>query len=217
VLIVVLVLAAFKLTSSPQEMQPTALTLQQGDVGQDFRLMVNAQSGPTQKALIAPSYQKQFIGGNLKYYMNVNVFEQSSLDEINNWAKAHSVPVTYPPTIEGSYVVDHHGIFAITSQVLLYADEKSAIADFHCCTYVGRQDSFSGYRDISVQIGNEATAFGGILDSPAHAPAYEPQLYAVRWRHGSVVCFVSVLGSHDIVFQDVFRLAQMEDNNITSG
>lgn len=220
--LIVIGVAAFKLTAPSQTapshaIQPSALTLQQSEVGQGYRLMVDGSAGPTQRALIPPAYQKQFEGGNLKYYVSANVFEKSSLAEINTWASAHGVPVTSPPTIVGPYVNDHHGVFTITSQSLLYADEKSAIADFHCCTYVDRQASFANYHELAVHIGDEATAFGGVLDSPAHDPQYEVQLYAIRWRHGNVVCSVSITGSHDIGFQDVVRLAQMQDSNVTNG
>lgn len=216
-LIVIVVFAASKALASPQEIQPTALTLQQSDVGQGYRLMVNVPARPTQKGLYPLPYQKQFVGGNMKYYVSVNVFTPTSLNEINSWATSHQVPVTNPPTIVGPYVIDHHGVFTVTSRVLLYSDVNSAIAEFHCCTYANNLANFSNYREISVHIGDEATASGGILDTPAHDPKYEMQLYAIRWRHGSVVCFVSVAGSHDVVFQDVLRLAQLQDSNITNG
>lgn len=198
-------------------LQPSALTLQQGEVGSGYRLMVNGPTGPTQRALKPPPYQNQFEGGSLKYYVSTNVLEPASLDEIDTWASAHGVPVTSPPTIVGPYVVDHHGVFAITSVALVYADVQSAIADFHCCTYLDREASFANYQVLTVHIGDEATAFGGITQTPAHDPQYEVQIYAIRWRHGSVVFNMSILGSHDISLQDALRLAQIQDGNVTQG
>lgn len=198
-LLLILAFTLLRSISSPHQLSSATLTLQVGEVS-GYRLLVNTVAGPTQRTPHPLPYQQQFLNGNLRYYMADTVLTQKSLSEIESWAKLHNVPVTNPPTIVGPYVLDHSGVFAITSEGLLYADTKSAIADFHCCTYVDRQASFAQYHEIPVHLGDEATAFGGILDSPAHDPHYEVQLYAIRWRQGTVVSVVSIIGAHDVVF-----------------
>jgi len=214
VLMLIIAFTALRSVSSPHQVSSATLTLQVGEVS-GYRLLVNTVAGPTQRTPYSLPYQKQFLDGNLRYYMSDAILTKSSLSEIESWAKLHHVPITNPPTIVGPYVLDHSGVFAITSESLLYADAKSASADFHCCTYVDRQASFAHYQEIPAHLGDEATAFGGILDSPAHDPHYEVQLYAIRWRQGSVVSMVSIIGAHDVVFQDVLRLAKIQASNIT--
>lgn len=212
---IMIIVTIYQIKTTPHDIQVTELTLQQQNVGSNFTLLVDTEAGPSQKTLFPLPYQKQFVNGSLKYYMSTSALNSEGVQEIDSWADAHKIPVTNPPTILGSFVQDHHGIFAITSQSILYSDSKSAAADFNCCTYLNRQDSFANYQDIPVTIGNEATAFGGILDSSVHDPQYEVQLYEIRWLQGSTVSIVSIIGAHDIVFSEVLKFAQQQASLIT--
>jgi hypothetical protein len=193
--------------------RPLALTLT--DVGSQFALLGDSGLGPTQRTAAPLPYQQLFVGGTLHFFMSKTVLSPQGTKEIADWERANTnFKPTDPPTILGSFVADHTGIFEINDAEQSYHTTASARQDFHCCHYA-RENNFDDYHTIPVQLGDEADAFTGyLIDAQNVADDYLQREYAIHWRHGPIVSSISILGAHDITFAQVLQLAQIVDQRI---
>ncbi len=204
-------------TSSQPRTNIANFVLSQADVGSQFTMLIDSIAGPTQRSPFELPYQHDFVGGHFRYFMTNAALDPTGKAQITNWEEAHNFPITSPYiTIMGPFVSTHTGVFVINSQVLRYSNADSAAADYHCCKAVGNQNNFTDYQTPNVKIGDESQAFSGI---ERYVAAPNPQdcmqLYAIHWRRGDFVSFLSVLGAHDIQLSDAMRLAQIVDQRIT--
>ncbi|MBF6591669.1 MAG: hypothetical protein IVW57_14245, partial [Ktedonobacterales bacterium] len=135
--------------------------------------------------------------------------------EIDNWQLANGYQPTHPPTIFGPFVADHTGAFEITSAEQSYHTTDSAKADYHCCTF-NIADNFAGFRTLPIQLGDEATAWTGIRNSPTDpGEDYEELTFNISWRHGPVISTVWLFGAHNITFDQAVAFARLVDQRIT--
>lgn len=196
---------------------PSQLALTAADVGSDFALLTDSGGLPPAQRTVRPlQYQQQYLRGRQRSFMAQSALSAAGMAEIGDWERQHGFEPTDPPTILGPFVTDHSGIFEIDSAVRSYRTVDAARQEYHCCNY-NRESIFHNYQTLSVRLGDEADAFAGVLiELSGVDDAYLTQEYSIEWRHGPIDSSVSIRGAHDITLDQVYRLAQIVDQRITT-
>ena len=201
------------------------LVLTQADVGSQFTQTDEGAAPLAQWTLNVLPYQQQVVSSRSRDFMANSALSAEGRQQIGDWERQYSFPVTNPPAIMGPFVAEHTGVFEISSRALSFRTEDAARQEYHCCHYVDEDLNFDDYRTFPVHLGDEGDGWTGISKSittigssapqmPTN-PAYQERAWGIHWRHGPVVTTVAVWGAHDITLADALRLAGIVDGRIT--
>jgi hypothetical protein len=222
----ILVFTAHLLLAQPTySIDPGTILLSQTDVGSQFRLLSTGGVGPAQSTVKPLPYQQQMIAGLVRTFYSAQVLDPAAVKEIDDWEQQYGVLTTDPPIVMGPFVAEHHGIFQIYSVERSFQTADAAWHEYHCCTYVGRDESFDDYHTLVVptHLGDESRAWTGIsksLQGPTISPAmpttdsYQERTYSIHWRHGPIDSIIAVWGSHDITLAQALQFARIVDQHI---
>ena len=227
------VMVAFALTAllhtllaAPEyHIDATRLALTQADVGSQFTLVDEGAAPLAQRSLNLLPYQRQVVSSRSREFMANSALSAEGRQQIGDWERQYSYPVTNPPAIMGPFVAEHTGVFEISSRALSFRTEDAARQEYHCCHYEDRDLNFDDYRTFPVHLGDEADGWTGISKSITTVgssapqmptdPAYQERTWVIHWRHGPVVAEVTLWGAHDIALADALHLAGIVDARIT--
>ncbi|HEX6122180.1 MAG TPA: hypothetical protein VFY89_03415, partial [Ktedonobacterales bacterium] len=157
------VFGVYGVFSPRYSVNPLSVLLTSGDVGSRYTLMGTGAVAPAQQTGNPLPYQQQYIGGLARLYIANSVLSTAGQQEIDSWEQQYGFNPTTPPTIMGPFVADHGGIFSINNVERSFQTTDAAWHEYHCCHYVGRDQSFDDYHSFEVQgLGDEANGWTGI-------------------------------------------------------
>ncbi len=203
---------------------PASVALTSDDVGSQFSVVSTGPVPPAQHTIEPLPYQREYVGGQVRTFVSASVLSPEGTREINEWSQRYGGPVTSPPTVMGPFVADHKGVFEIFDVERSFKTADAARQEYHCCQYVGRDQSFSDSQTLAIRLGDEADGWTGInkpLTGPTISPsmptdaAYQERGYSLHWRRGPIVSTLAVWGSHDITLGDALALGRIIDRRIT--